>query len=284
MIDPKQRKIFIIESVLMPDIVKHTLSEILFGNLLVPSICFVPSEVSCSLAIGRLTALILDVGYQEASILPVCFGRAMTHGHLLKSHRAGKRLARRLRSLLLHYATYVPSFSASSNDGPELRRVPDSLLTWKYLDQIISKALLVADGSMVDTKDVEFPEPARILLTDEVDNDAMMLALERRYNIKSRVKDLVMLVPPSTRPATKPPTQPSTLGPFSDSATSNTNRGSIIIPGWIRERAAEVLFEEGDEDDPSLVQMVLMTLIKVRCTDRLLGKYRAHFNLFFVRC
>lgn len=42
-----------------------------------------------------------------------------------------------------------------------------------------------------------------------------------------------------------------------------TGRGTLLIPGWIREKAAEVLFEGGDVDEASVVEIVLETLLKV---------------------
>jgi len=40
-------------------------------------------------------------------------------------------------------------------------------------------------------------------------------------------------------------------------------RGVLMIPGWIRERAAEVLFEGGDVDEVSVAEVILDSLLKV---------------------
>lgn len=40
-------------------------------------------------------------------------------------------------------------------------------------------------------------------------------------------------------------------------------RANLLIPGWVRERAVEVLFE-GDEDEPSIAQCILGVLLKVQ--------------------
>jgi actin-related protein 10 len=53
---------------------------------------------------------------------------------------------------------------------------------------------------------------------------------------------------------------PVTPPPFQQ---TGTGRGTLIIPGWIRERAAEVLFEGGDVDESSLAEVILDTLLKV---------------------
>ncbi|EIW83785.1 actin-like ATPase domain-containing protein [Coniophora puteana RWD-64-598 SS2] len=43
---------------------------------------------------------------------------------------------------------------------------------------------------------------------------------------------------------------------------TGTGRGTLIVPGWIRERAAEVLFEGGDVDESSVAEVVLDALLK----------------------
>lgn len=40
-------------------------------------------------------------------------------------------------------------------------------------------------------------------------------------------------------------------------------RANLLIPGWIRERTVEVLFE-GDEDEPSIAQCILDSLLKLQ--------------------
>lgn len=40
-------------------------------------------------------------------------------------------------------------------------------------------------------------------------------------------------------------------------------RATLLLPGWIRERAVEVLFE-GDEDEPSIAQCILDALLKLQ--------------------
>ena len=46
-------------------------------------------------------------------------------------------------------------------------------------------------------------------------------------------------------------------------SSGGLGRGVLIIPGWIRERAAEVLFEGGDVDEASVAEVILESLLKV---------------------
>ena len=45
-------------------------------------------------------------------------------------------------------------------------------------------------------------------------------------------------------------------------SSGGLGRGVLIIPGWVRERAAEVLFEGGDVDEVSVAEIILDSLLK----------------------
>lgn len=74
--------------------------------------------------------------------------------------------------------------------------------------------------------------------------ESHLQALATMYKRHSTATDLHMRVEP-------PPSQ-----------QTGTGRGTLIIPGWIRERAAEVLFEGGDVDEGSLAETILNALLK----------------------
>ena len=49
----------------------------------------------------------------------------------------------------------------------------------------------------------------------------------------------------------------------SPSQPQQSGLGTLIIPGWIRERGGEVLFEGGDVDESSVAETILDALLKV---------------------
>ena len=51
-------------------------------------------------------------------------------------------------------------------------------------------------------------------------------------------------------------------------SSGGLGRGVLIIPGWIRERAAEVLFEGGDVDEVSVAEIILDSLLKANHSSR----------------
>ena len=75
--------------------------------------------------------------------------------------------------------------------------------------------------------------------------ESRVQALATMYGRHSTATDIHMRVDPPT------------------SQQTGTGRGTLIIPGWIRERSAEVLFEGGDVDESSVAEVILDTLLKV---------------------
>ena len=47
------------------------------------------------------------------------------------------------------------------------------------------------------------------------------------------------------------------------SQQTGTGHGTLVVPGWIRERGSEVLFEGGDVDESSVAETILDCLLKV---------------------
>lgn len=81
-------------------------------------------------------------------------------------------------------------------------------------------------------------------LPEHPKNEGHLQALATMYTRHSTATDLRMPVMP-------PPSQ-----------QTGTGRGTLVIPGWIRERAAEMLFEGGDVDESSLAEVILDSLLK----------------------
>ena len=61
--DAKTYRVLLVHSPLCLDAVQHALCEVLLTNMHVPSVSFVDSHVLCTLAVGRTSALVVDVGH-----------------------------------------------------------------------------------------------------------------------------------------------------------------------------------------------------------------------------
>ncbi|KAI0367989.1 actin-domain-containing protein, partial [Pilatotrama ljubarskyi] len=298
--DPKSRKVILVEHPLLPLHIKEIMARILFNNLQVPSISFASSHLLALLAAGRVTGLVLDCGHLETTVLPMFSFRPL-YPHLRTTPLAGARLSSHIKALLLMFGTYIPpatSLSAAMNIPAASRsvRVPQDVLTDKVIDEIKTRCCFVGEpldadaasgaqrasspggGSELDLppSDPALSESEFSRVSADVESSfssahaassgysvvshsqlagmagdashagqSSVQALATMYGRHSTATDIHMRVDP-------PPAQ-----------QTGTGRGTLIIPGWIRERAAEVLFEGGDVDESSVAEVILDCLLKV---------------------
>ncbi|KAH9945081.1 actin-domain-containing protein [Epithele typhae] len=299
--DPKSRKVILVEHPLLPLHLKEIMARILFNNLQVPSISFASSHLLALLASGRVTGLVLDCGHLESTVLPIFSCRPL-YPHLRTTPLAGERLSSHLKALLLMFGTYIPpatSLSAAMNIPAATRstRVPEDVLTERVIDDIKTRICFVGDplepaegaGTMSPgpgdgSSEIDLPPSDPALSESEfsrvsadIDRDSNfssrhaassefsvvshsqlpgldggrgrageshIQALARMYGRHSTATDIHLRVDP-------PPAQ-----------QTGTGRGTLIVPGWVRERAAEVLFEGGDVDESSVAEVILDCLLK----------------------
>ncbi|KAG5647019.1 hypothetical protein DXG03_001744 [Asterophora parasitica] len=295
--DPKARKVILVEHALLPLYIKDIIARVLFENhCKVPSVSFASSHLLSLFAVGRITGLVLDCGHLESVALPIFAARPL-YPHLRTTTLAGARLTSHLRALLLMFGTYLPpptSLSAAVNVPAANRatRVPQEVLLDSVVEEIKTRCCLVGDilgtnhadarettpggddGSDFDVppssdytqSESEFSHVGsesnvsshresssefsvitnpRVLPADAPRGENHLQALANLYTRHSTATQLQMRVMP-------PPSQ-----------QAGTGRGTLIIPGWIRERAAEVLFEGGDVDESSVAEVILDSLLKV---------------------
>ncbi|KAG6900826.1 hypothetical protein C0993_000145 [Termitomyces sp. T159_Od127] len=268
-----------------PDLAERAEEEKL---LEVPSVSFASSHLLSLFAVGRITGLVLDCGHLESVALPIFAARPL-YPQLRTTPLAGARFTSHIRALLLLFGTYLPppsSLSAAVNVPAANRatRVPQEVLSDCIIEEIKTRCCFVGDvlGLTTDTREdapaedegseIEVPSSdtthsesdfshntgresmsefsvvssiARIPSSDAPRGEGHLQAIATMYTRHSTATDLHMQVVP-------PPSQ-----------QTGTGRGTLIIPGWIRERAAEVLFEGGDVDEASVAEVILDSLLKV---------------------
>ncbi|NXJ16259.1 ARP10 protein, partial [Odontophorus gujanensis] len=74
LVNPRDRRVVIIESVLCPSHFRDTLARVLFKHFEVPSVLFAPSHLMSLLTLGINSAMVLDCGYKESLVLPIYEG------------------------------------------------------------------------------------------------------------------------------------------------------------------------------------------------------------------
>ncbi|GAA5847043.1 hypothetical protein JCM9279_002664 [Rhodotorula babjevae] len=250
MIDPKTRKVIVLENPLLRNRVKEMIARVLFDNLQIPSMSFACSPLLALMAAGTVTGLVVDVGHLETTVLPIFHSRPL-FPLLTTTPRAGARLTRRLRSLLLAFASYAPPpSSVNSMTPPTIGRVPHELLTDELVEEIKTRLCFVGEplpppapaaqrsaraSTTVSGSAMSLDVDAPSSLAEPSDPDAALVRhLEARY---------AATAPGTTPVAFRVPSL--SLPPVA----GGVGRGWVQVPGWVRERAAEVLWEEGGVED-----------------------------------
>ncbi|EJW72285.1 hypothetical protein WUBG_16807, partial [Wuchereria bancrofti] len=67
----KDRRIVIVESILVPTSHRNAVARVLFDVFDAPSVLFAPSHLLATFPFGVSNALVIDVGYSEATVVPV---------------------------------------------------------------------------------------------------------------------------------------------------------------------------------------------------------------------
>lgn len=186
--------------------------------------------------------------------------------HIQTSPLAGMRLSSHLRALLLLFGVYRPPSnldlrsSTRSTSNPKPTRVPEDLLTEELIEEIKTRCCYVgnplpasasqnflrsAGSSSPPPPPSSDPPESEDTSIEMEETDPHISTIDKYYGQHSKATELRMRVK-------HPNAQSEDMG-----------LGTLVIPGWIRERAAELLFEDGDLDEQSVVEVVLRSLRKV---------------------
>ncbi|KAG8212985.1 actin family [Butyriboletus roseoflavus] len=290
--DPKSRKVILVEHPLLPLYIKDIFAKVLFGNLQVPSISFASSHLLSLLSVGRITGLVIDCGHLESTVLPIFAARPL-FPHLRTTPLAGSCFTSHLRALLLLFGTYVPPPPNLSSVNPPFQnrvsRVPHEILTDALIEDIKTRCCFVSaaleihrdsmrssspapasesdlppssDAAMSESEFSRASEGAESISSSQhASSDFAVVSHLQQSESSSGEGHLQMLANMYTRHSTATDIQLRVVPPASQQL--GTGRGTLIIPGWVRERAAEVLFEGGDVDENSVAEVLLEALLKV---------------------
>ncbi|KAI8488754.1 Actin- protein 10 [Branchiostoma belcheri] len=231
LINPRDRRVLIAESILVPTSFRDTLAKVLFRHFEVPSVMFAPSHMLTLLTLGINTALVMDVGYADTFVLPISFyhyldmmwlGKYIYEGVAVLGAwqslpLSGRAIHKRLESLLLAEST------VATEGGTELPL-----------------------SSVVGTVKEE-------ILEDIKARTCFVCSMERSKKVQDAAMAQLGLLDASQ--AGQPPTPPPSVEFPLDGAKI------LKINGSIREAATEVLFEQ-DNELQSVATLILDAIIK----------------------
>ncbi|KAG7207174.1 hypothetical protein KM043_008863 [Ampulex compressa] len=185
-ISPKDARIVLLESPLAPTQFRDTLAKVMFRHFEIGSLLLLPSHLATISTLGTDTALVLDVGYQEATLIPI-FGGIPILKVWQALPLAGQAVHERLKSSL---KAFYP--------------------------------------------DVDIPEKT---IEDIKVRTCFATTLERSSKLETE----------------NPPTSPP--------AVTYYGIKNIVIPGEVREKVYEVLWER-DNDNLSIPTMILDAIVR----------------------
>lgn len=127
LVNPRDRRVVVIESVLSPSHFRETLARVLFRYFEVPSVLFAPSHLMALLTLGINSAMVLDCGYTETLSLPIyegvpilsCWG-ALPLG--------GKAIHKELESQLLDQCTVNTGTATGQSLPSVMGSVPEEIV------------------------------------------------------------------------------------------------------------------------------------------------------------
>ncbi|KAI8821843.1 actin family [Fimicolochytrium jonesii] len=219
--DARVRKVILVESVLMPTVIKEMIVAVLFEVMQTPSINVVPASVVALLTVGQITGLVVDCGNLETTVVPVFEGRAFLHDvHAVAL--AGSALTLRLKALLMQHAQLIDGDNDDDDTTDTLHSVLERV-TLEEWEEMKAQLCFIDD------------RPAAHEIMETGGEGAQTPRDGVRYTVyASTTPDVTFVVGASRR---------------------------LRVPGWVRARAAEVLWE-GDEDMRSVATVILDALHK----------------------
>ncbi|KAJ1990875.1 hypothetical protein H4R33_001546 [Dimargaris cristalligena] len=246
MTDAKLRKVLICDSPLCPLPLKKLVADILFNHFQVPAVLYFPAPTLALLSTGTTTGLVVDCGHLEAAVLPVYDAHPLIH-HIRTTPVAGAALGKHLRALLLEHATLLSDSSSATNagaTGASSSSSSDLLNSW------------LSPGVVEDIQcRLLFASPVRVGQPRGTPEERI-----RWYQEMTTTTDVDYPLPAPD------PTSPlsTTITSSDPSALPQRTIRHLRIPGWIRERAAEIWFQgDPDQDIESIPATMLNVLLKV---------------------
>ncbi|XP_064403318.1 actin-related protein 10-like [Halichondria panicea] len=197
MVNPREYRVVVVESLYCPAHFRNTLARALFSHMNVPYAVFIPSHLVSTFTIARSTALVVDVGFIETTILPVCEGIPL-----------------------------VDAWQATS-------------FATQHLQEAVLRLLM--ERAMITLTDTGSKKPLAAVQVEKLLNKELEDILVRTCFVRSK-----------TTPEDKVP--PDTDYPLNSQYT-------LHIDGYIRDHAADVLFEDEGEDSP-IPACILNALMK----------------------
>ena len=163
LVNPKERRVVVCESLLCPVKFRNTLARVLFKHFEVVSVAFAPTHLLALFTLGIPSALVLDCGYSESLVVPI-YEQTPILAAIQSLPIAGNSLHQHIRSHIIE--------NGRIKVGSELQSASNytSYFTEKTLEDIKVRTCFVGGHGVPQTKvppDVNYPlEGGETLIID----------------------------------------------------------------------------------------------------------------------
>ncbi|CAH8831543.1 unnamed protein product [Trichobilharzia szidati] len=142
LVNPKDRRVVVVESVLCPSSSRELLADILFNHFEAPSVLFAASHLMALFTLGISSAVVLDCGYLDAQVIPVYEGYTLLN--TWQSAQLGaKRIHEDIKCYLIENAKLVDVINGESH----FSRCPDSFVSEHTIEDIKVRTCFVSPQS-----------------------------------------------------------------------------------------------------------------------------------------
>ncbi|XP_072383319.1 actin-related protein 10 [Diabrotica undecimpunctata] len=120
LLSPKDKPVIIVESLLCPTLFRETLAKVLFSHYEISMMLSLPSHLVSLASIAVDTAVVVDIGYKEAVVIPVCHGLPMIQAWQALPIGA-EAIHSKLRTLLSSNNTGIQNLSEETLEDIKVR-------------------------------------------------------------------------------------------------------------------------------------------------------------------
>ncbi|XP_011630225.1 actin-related protein 10 [Pogonomyrmex barbatus] len=191
-VSPKDARILVLESPLAITSFRDTLAKVMFRHFEIGSILFLPSHLATISTLSIDTALVLDVGYQEATLIPIFEGIP-----ILKAWQALPLAGQIIHENLRKYF----QDTADNLDLPE-KTLEDIKVRTCFVTTLERSTKLGMEDAPIPPPDVTYPGVRRILIPGEIREKAFEILWERdndNLSLPTMILDAIIKCPLDTR-------------------------------------------------------------------------------------
>ncbi|KAK2580324.1 hypothetical protein KPH14_001222 [Odynerus spinipes] len=191
-VSPKDSRVLVLESSLTPSQFRDTLAKVMFRHFEVGSLLFLPLHLATISTLGTDTVLVLDIGYREATLIPIYEGVP-----ILKAWQAlplGAQIVH--QNIKTHLKEILPDYDFTEDV------IEDIKVRMCFVTTLERSAKLGTQDAPTPPPTVKYPGVKTITISGEIRERAYEVLWERdndNLSIPTMILDAIIKCPIDTR-------------------------------------------------------------------------------------